>query len=97
MCSLLLVILKAKLKGKTKKIKNSIKIQKDEDFYLGQKFKFDCFLGPLQPVNSDSALNSRPLEPRTETDNSGTPHNNGGMRLHDFVSKTVNLGWLHFF
>ncbi|KAL1767387.1 rac GTPase-activating protein 1 [Sigmodon hispidus] len=45
--------------------------------------------GPLQPVNSDSALNSRPLEPRTETDNLGTPHNNGGTRLHDFVSKTV--------
>ena len=48
--------------------------------------------GPLQPVNSDSALNSRPLEPRTETDNSGTPQNTGGTRLHDFVSKTVNLG-----
>lgn len=44
--------------------------------------------GPLQPVNSDSALNSRPLEPRTETDAVGTPQNNG-MRLHDFVSKTV--------
>nr|XP_004649878.1 rac GTPase-activating protein 1 isoform X1 [Jaculus jaculus] len=45
--------------------------------------------GPLQPVNSESTLNSRPQEPRTETDNSGTPQNNGGMRLHDFVSKTV--------
>nr|BAE38561.1 unnamed protein product [Mus musculus] len=45
--------------------------------------------GPLQPVNSDSALNSRPLEPRTDTDNLGTPQNTGGMRLHDFVSKTV--------
>ncbi|XP_005354087.1 rac GTPase-activating protein 1 [Microtus ochrogaster] len=47
--------------------------------------------GPLQPVNSDSALNSRPLEPRTETDNSGTPQNTGGTRLHDFVSKTGML------
>ncbi|XP_021073009.1 rac GTPase-activating protein 1 isoform X1 [Mus pahari] len=45
--------------------------------------------GPLQAVNSDSALNSRPLEPRTDTDNLGTPQNTGGMRLHDFVSKTV--------
>nr|XP_045009428.1 rac GTPase-activating protein 1 isoform X3 [Jaculus jaculus] len=47
--------------------------------------------GPLQPVNSESTLNSRPQEPRTETDNSGTPQNNGGMRLHDFVSKTGML------
>ncbi|KAK2118139.1 Rac GTPase-activating protein 1 [Saguinus oedipus] len=45
--------------------------------------------GTLQPWNSDSTLNSRQLEPRTETDNVGTPRNNGGMRLHDFVSKTV--------
>uniref|UniRef100_A0A8C6QN75 Rac GTPase-activating protein 1 n=1 Tax=Nannospalax galili TaxID=1026970 RepID=A0A8C6QN75_NANGA len=51
--------------------------------------QFDCFLGPLQPVNSDSTLNSRPLEPRTEPDNSGTPQTNGGMHLHDFVSETV--------
>uniref|UniRef100_A0A2K6SLJ3 Rho-GAP domain-containing protein n=1 Tax=Saimiri boliviensis boliviensis TaxID=39432 RepID=A0A2K6SLJ3_SAIBB len=40
--------------------------------------------GTLQPGNSDSTLNSRQLEPRTETDS-----NNGGMHLHDFVSKTV--------
>ncbi|KAL1789599.1 rac GTPase-activating protein 1 [Sigmodon hispidus] len=46
--------------------------------------------GPLKPVNSDSVLNSRPLEPRTETDNLGTPLNNGGTCLHDFVSKTVS-------
>ncbi|XP_025786266.1 rac GTPase-activating protein 1 [Puma concolor] len=45
--------------------------------------------GTLQPWNSDSTLSSRQLEPRTETDSSGTPQNNGGMRLHDFVSKTV--------
>ncbi|MBZ3879020.1 Rac GTPase-activating protein 1 [Sciurus carolinensis] len=45
--------------------------------------------GTLQPWNSDSTLNSRPLEPRTENDSSGTPQSNGGMRLHDFVSKTV--------
>ncbi|KAK2099716.1 Rac GTPase-activating protein 1 [Saguinus oedipus] len=45
--------------------------------------------GTLQPWNSDSTLNSRQLEPRTETDNVGTPQNNGGMHLHDFVSETV--------
>nr|XP_054301537.1 rac GTPase-activating protein 1 isoform X3 [Pongo pygmaeus] len=45
--------------------------------------------GTLQPWNSDSTLNSRQLEPRTETDSVGTPQSNGGMRLHDFVSKTV--------
>ncbi|KAL4701607.1 hypothetical protein H8959_015611 [Pygathrix nigripes] len=44
--------------------------------------------GTLQPWNSDSTLNSRQLEPRTETDSVGTPQSNGGMRLHDFVSKT---------
>ncbi|XP_064233126.1 rac GTPase-activating protein 1 isoform X2 [Aotus nancymaae] len=47
--------------------------------------------GTLQPWNSDSTLNSRQLEPKTETDNVGTPQNNGGMRLHDFVSKTGML------
>ncbi|XP_012874147.1 PREDICTED: rac GTPase-activating protein 1 [Dipodomys ordii] len=45
--------------------------------------------GTLQTWNSDSTLSSRPLEPRTETDSLGTPQTNGGMRLHDFVSKTV--------
>lgn len=45
--------------------------------------------GTLQPWNSDSTLSSRQLEPRPETDSSSTPQNNGGMRLHDFVSKTV--------
>ncbi|XP_069896957.1 rac GTPase-activating protein 1 isoform X2 [Dipodomys merriami] len=45
--------------------------------------------GTLQTWNSDSTLSSRPPEPRTETDGLGTPQTNGGMRLHDFVSKTV--------
>lgn len=45
--------------------------------------------GTLQPWNSDSTLSNRPPEPRTETDSSGTPQSNAGMRLHDFVSKTV--------
>nr|XP_020035930.1 rac GTPase-activating protein 1 isoform X2 [Castor canadensis] len=45
--------------------------------------------GTLQPWNSDSTLSNRPMEARTETDSSGTPQTNGGMRLHDFVSKTV--------
>uniref|UniRef100_A0A452QM69 Rac GTPase-activating protein 1 n=1 Tax=Ursus americanus TaxID=9643 RepID=A0A452QM69_URSAM len=45
--------------------------------------------GTLQPWNSDSTLSNRQLEPRTETESSGTPQSNGGMRLHDFVSKTV--------
>lgn len=46
-------------------------------------------LGPSQPVNSDSTLNSRALEAKTETDNSGTPRNNGGMCSYTFVSKAV--------
>ncbi|KAI5930177.1 Rac GTPase-activating protein 1 [Manis javanica] len=45
--------------------------------------------GALQPWNSDSTLNSKQLEPGSETDNPSTPQSNGGMRLHDFVSKTV--------
>nr|AAG50293.1 FKSG42 [Homo sapiens] len=45
--------------------------------------------GTLQPWNSDPTLNSRQLEPRTETDNVGTPQSNRGMCLNDFVSKTV--------
>ncbi|XP_075758184.1 rac GTPase-activating protein 1 [Pelodiscus sinensis] len=43
----------------------------------------------LQPWNSDSSLGSRQLESRSETDGSSTPQSNGGMRLHEFVSKTV--------
>ncbi|XP_027700307.1 rac GTPase-activating protein 1 isoform X2 [Vombatus ursinus] len=45
--------------------------------------------GTLQPWNSDSTLASRPMESMPETDSSSTPQSSGGMRLHDFVSKTV--------
>eukprot|EP00069_Balaena_mysticetus_P008201 bmy_05767T0 len=47
--------------------------------------------GSLQPWNSDSTLSSRQPEPKTDTDGSNTPQSNGGMRLHDFVSKTGML------
>uniref|UniRef100_A0A8C8AL40 Rac GTPase-activating protein 1 n=1 Tax=Otus sunia TaxID=257818 RepID=A0A8C8AL40_9STRI len=45
--------------------------------------------GPLQPWSSESSLGSKQLESKSETDNSGTPQHNAGVRLHDFVSKTV--------
>ncbi|XP_068948688.1 rac GTPase-activating protein 1 isoform X2 [Petaurus breviceps papuanus] len=45
--------------------------------------------GTLQPWNSDSTLASRQTESVPETDGSSTPQSNGGMRLHEFVSKTV--------
>ncbi|NXY20506.1 RGAP1 protein, partial [Atrichornis clamosus] len=45
--------------------------------------------GPLQPWNSESSIGSKQLEPRSDTDGSSTPQHNGGVRLHDFVSKTV--------
>ncbi|NXQ99426.1 RGAP1 protein, partial [Sagittarius serpentarius] len=45
--------------------------------------------GPLQPWNSESSIGSKQLESKSETDGSGTPQNNGGVRLHEFVSKTV--------
>ncbi|OCT93024.1 hypothetical protein XELAEV_18016091mg [Xenopus laevis] len=44
--------------------------------------------GTLQPWNSDSSLVSRHLDDKGETDSFRTPQN-GGMRLHEFVSKTV--------
>ncbi|KAK2516437.1 Racgap1, partial [Columba guinea] len=44
---------------------------------------------PLQPWSSESSLGSKALESKAETDGSSTPQNNGGVRLHDFVSKTV--------
>lgn len=47
------------------------------------------FSASLQPWNSDSSLGSRQLESRSETDGSNTPQSNAGMRLHEFVSKTV--------
>uniref|UniRef100_A0A674GAQ4 Rac GTPase-activating protein 1 n=1 Tax=Taeniopygia guttata TaxID=59729 RepID=A0A674GAQ4_TAEGU len=45
--------------------------------------------GPLQPWNSESSIGSKQLESKLDTDGSSTPQHNGGMRLHDFVSKTV--------
>ncbi|XP_009067969.1 PREDICTED: rac GTPase-activating protein 1, partial [Acanthisitta chloris] len=45
--------------------------------------------GPLQPWNSESSINSKQLEPKSDTDGFSTPQHNGGVRLHDFVSKTV--------
>ncbi|KFP21938.1 rac GTPase-activating protein 1 [Egretta garzetta] len=45
--------------------------------------------GPLQPWSSESSIGSKQLESKSETDGSGTPQNNGGVRLHEFVSKTV--------
>ncbi|XP_042309660.1 rac GTPase-activating protein 1 isoform X1 [Sceloporus undulatus] len=53
-----------------------------------------CYVGShkkaaiLQPWNSDSSLGSRKLESKSETDGSSTP-GSIGMRLHEFVSKTV--------
>ncbi|XP_067170118.1 rac GTPase-activating protein 1 [Apteryx mantelli] len=43
----------------------------------------------LQPWNSESSLGSRQLESKSESDGSSTPQSNGGVRLHEFVSKTV--------
>ncbi|KAF4792729.1 Rac GTPase-activating protein 1 [Turdus rufiventris] len=45
--------------------------------------------GPLQPWNSESSIGSKQLESKVDTDGSSTPQHNGGVRLHDFVSKTV--------
>ncbi|NXR35513.1 RGAP1 protein, partial [Zosterops hypoxanthus] len=45
--------------------------------------------GPLQPWNSESSIGSKQLEPKSDTDGCSTPQHNGGVRLHDFVSKTV--------
>ncbi|NXU00875.1 RGAP1 protein, partial [Buphagus erythrorhynchus] len=46
--------------------------------------------GPLQPWNSESSIGSKQLESKLDTDGSSTPQHNGGVRLHDFVSKTVS-------
>ncbi|KAM9177180.1 rac GTPase-activating protein 1 [Mergus octosetaceus] len=45
--------------------------------------------GPLQPWNSDSNLGNKQLESKSESNGPCTPQNNGGVRLHEFVSKTV--------
>ncbi|XP_077154171.1 rac GTPase-activating protein 1 [Ranitomeya variabilis] len=42
----------------------------------------------LQPWNSDSSLMSRQFDERHEADNCRTPQNQG-LRLHEFISKTV--------
>lgn len=42
----------------------------------------------LQPWSSDSSLMSRQFDERNETDHCRTPQNQG-LRLHEFVSKTV--------
>ncbi|KFO72685.1 rac GTPase-activating protein 1 [Cuculus canorus] len=45
--------------------------------------------GPLQAWSSESSIGSKQLESKSESDVPSTPKNNGGVRLHDFVSKTV--------
>ncbi|POI27801.1 hypothetical protein CIB84_008449, partial [Bambusicola thoracicus] len=45
--------------------------------------------GPLQPWNSEASLGSKQVESKPESNVSSTPQSNGGVRLHDFVSKTV--------
>ncbi|XP_075301883.1 rac GTPase-activating protein 1 [Opisthocomus hoazin] len=45
--------------------------------------------GPLQPWSSESSMGSKQLESKSETDGPCTPQSNGGVRLHEFVSKTV--------
>uniref|UniRef100_A0A803YHL0 Rac GTPase-activating protein 1 n=1 Tax=Meleagris gallopavo TaxID=9103 RepID=A0A803YHL0_MELGA len=45
--------------------------------------------GPLQPWSSETSLGSKQVEFKPESNGSGTPQSNGGVRLHDFVSKTV--------
>ncbi|NXS61723.1 RGAP1 protein, partial [Brachypteracias leptosomus] len=45
--------------------------------------------GPLQPWSSESSIGSKQVEPKLEGEDCGTPQSNGGVRLHDFVSKTV--------
>uniref|UniRef100_A0A8C5JPI6 Rac GTPase activating protein 1 n=1 Tax=Junco hyemalis TaxID=40217 RepID=A0A8C5JPI6_JUNHY len=47
--------------------------------------------GPLQPWSSESSIGSKQLESKQDTDGSSTPQHNGGVRLHDFVSKTGTL------
>ncbi|XP_063152635.1 rac GTPase-activating protein 1 [Candoia aspera] len=53
-------------------------------YYVGSHRKAPI----LQPWNSDSSLGSRKVENKPETDGSSTP-GSIGMRLHEFVSKTV--------
>ncbi|ETE61861.1 Rac GTPase-activating protein 1, partial [Ophiophagus hannah] len=53
-------------------------------YYVGNQRKAAI----LQPWNSDSSLGSRKVGNKSETDGSSTPGSTG-MRLHEFVSKTV--------
>uniref|UniRef100_A0A8C9EKS8 Rac GTPase-activating protein 1 n=1 Tax=Pavo cristatus TaxID=9049 RepID=A0A8C9EKS8_PAVCR len=46
-------------------------------------------IGSLQPWSSETSLGSKQVESKPESNGSGTPQSNGGVRLHDFVSKTV--------
>ncbi|NXA27709.1 RGAP1 protein, partial [Ibidorhyncha struthersii] len=45
--------------------------------------------GPLQPWSSESSIGSKQLESKLEAHGSSTPQNHAGVRLHEFVSKTV--------
>ncbi|XP_072214075.1 rac GTPase-activating protein 1 [Excalfactoria chinensis] len=45
--------------------------------------------GPLQPWSSETSLGFKQVESKSESNGSVTPQSNGGVRLHDFVSKTV--------
>ncbi|XP_056411347.1 rac GTPase-activating protein 1 [Hyla sarda] len=45
--------------------------------------------GQLQPWNSDSSLMSRQFDDRNETNSCSRTPQNHGIRLHEFVSKTV--------
>ncbi|NWY50855.1 RGAP1 protein, partial [Chionis minor] len=45
--------------------------------------------GRCRPWSSESSIGSKQLESKSETDGSSTPQSNGGVRLHEFVSKTV--------
>lgn len=58
---------------------------------FSQHSSSSVFSGPLQPWSSESSIGSKQLESKSETDGSSTPQNNGGVRLHEFVSKTVGL------
>ncbi|NXN91130.1 RGAP1 protein, partial [Rhinopomastus cyanomelas] len=45
--------------------------------------------GSLQPWSSESSVGSKQPDGKSESDCPSTPQSNGGVRLHDFVSKTV--------
>ncbi|NXC49002.1 RGAP1 protein, partial [Penelope pileata] len=45
--------------------------------------------GTSQPWSSEMNLGTKQVESKSEGDDCGTPQSNGGVRLHEFVSKTV--------